>query len=90
MELTKLQFAVLDSLYFPEPFENILEEVAQPRPVVLAELRELIDKTFVQVLRWDDTAQDFLPSPFLDADNMQDFRFLATRKGLLAHNGRGR
>jgi hypothetical protein len=88
MELTDLQFSILDSLYFPEPFENVMAEVGEPRQIVLAELRELIDKTLVQVMRWDDTAQDYLPSPHLDADRLNEFRFLATRKGLLAHNGR--
>jgi hypothetical protein len=89
MELTDLQFDILDSLYFPEPFDKVLEETGAPRPHVLADLRELIHRGLVQVMAFDETVQDYLPSQHLDPDHLEDFRFLATRKGLLAHNGRG-
>jgi hypothetical protein len=86
MKLTEVQFAILDTLYFPEPFENVVQEVPHSRPVVLAELRELLQVRFVQALRWDDTARDYLVTPFVDYDRLAEFRFLATKTGLMAHN----
>jgi hypothetical protein len=88
MALNDVQFAILDALYFPEPFEKVTEEVPFTRPVVLAELRQLLHQRMVQALRWDDTARDYLATPHVDFDCLPEYRFLATKTGLLAHNGR--
>jgi len=88
MELNDLQYKILDSLYFVEPFDKILEEVAEPENLVAAELKQMISRRWVQPMRWDAEKGDFVRSNIHDVDDMRAFRYLATKEGLLKHNGR--
>lgn len=88
MELNDLQFKILDSLYFVEPFDNILEEAGAPEAYVADELKTLIDKGLVQPMEYDEKASDYVKSIFYDSDNMRAYHYLATTKGLMVHNGR--
>lgn len=88
-ELTDLQFAILDSLYFVEPFDRILEEVNEPENLVAAELRQLIARRWIQPMRFDKQANDFVRSNIFDTDDLRAYHYLATKEGLLLHNGRG-
>lgn len=85
--LTDLQFDILDAIYFVEPLDNILEEVDQSRPIILDELKSMIDKGWVQVMKPDQGSGDYVRTPIFDSDNLQEYRFLATKEGLLKHNG---
>ena len=86
-ELTDIQFQILDSLYFVESFGHIVEEAMEPKAVVKDELRTLIDKGLVQVMMFDEAKGDFQRTTIFDSDNIQDYSFLATKDGLLKHNG---
>ena len=86
--MTDLQFAVLDALYFVEPYDRILEEVGEPEHVVGAVLRELIALRWVQPMRFDKASNDFVRSHVFDTDDLRACHYLATKEGLLAHNGR--
>lgn len=86
-ELTDIQFQILDSLYFVETFAHIVEEANEPPAVVKDEIRTLIDKGLVQVMMFDEEKGDFRRTTIFDADNIQDYSFLATKDGLLKHNG---
>ena len=85
--LTDLQFQILDSIYFVESFEHIVEEAEQPVPIVVDELRTMIDRGWVQVMVFDDGKEDYVRTAIYDADNMQNYHYLATKNGLLKHNG---
>lgn len=86
-ELDDLQFDILDVIYFVEPLEHILEEVDAPRAVVIDELRTMIDRGWVQVMIHDDDKGDYVRTGIFDSDNLDEFFFLATKEGLLRHNG---
>jgi hypothetical protein len=86
-ELTVLQFDILDTLYFIEPYEHILEEVNAPAAVVGAELRFMIDRGWVQVMQYDEKSSDYRRTMIYDSDNLGQYGFLATKEGLLKHNG---
>ena len=86
-ELTELEFQILDSVYFVESFEHIVEEAMEPPAVVKDELRTMIDRGLIQVMMFDEGKGDFIRTTIFDADNMQDYSFLATKDGLLKHNG---
>jgi hypothetical protein len=88
-ELNDVQFDILDAIYFVEPLANILEEVDAPRAVVLDELRTMIDRGWVQVLRFDEARGDYVRTAIYDSDQMGDFRYLATKDGLMKHHGQG-
>ncbi|MCS7074308.1 MAG: hypothetical protein NZ108_07560 [Bacteroidia bacterium] len=89
MELTNLQFQILDCLYFVEPFHKIVEETGAPTKVVADELKTMISRRWVQVMRFDSELNDFVATLFYDSDNLQECSFLATKEGLLLHNGYG-
>ncbi len=84
-----LEFEILDSLYFVEPFETIVKEVSEKRlGVVLECLRKLIKKRWVQVMVFNEEKQEFMSTPFVDFDRIVDFQFMATKNGLTAHNSK--
>ncbi|MEL7063440.1 MAG: hypothetical protein AAFP00_06850, partial [Bacteroidota bacterium] len=64
-----------------------LDEVDFPRPVVLDEMKNMIDKGWVQVMQMDEVANDYVRTNIYDSDNLQEYQFLATKEGLLRHNG---
>jgi len=86
-ELSEVQFDILDALYFVESYDHILEDAPYPETVVRAEMHTLIDRGWVQVMRLDEEKGDYLRTAIYDLDNMRDFYYLATKEGLLKHNG---
>lgn len=87
--MNEIQFQILDSLYFVEPFDNILSEVKAPENVVASELKTLIRLGWVQVMDFDTQIGDYKKTMFYDSDNMRAFSYLATKEGMLRHNGFG-
>ncbi len=86
-ELNDIQFQILDSLYFVEGLPNILEEVSAPEPVVRDEMKGLIDKGWIQVMEFDEEYGDYRRTAIYDLDHLENYGFLATKEGLLRHNG---
>ncbi len=86
-ELTDLQFQILDSLYFVETFAHVLEEAEVPVPILVDELRTMIDRGWVQVMQFDGEKGDYIRTAIFDTDHLEDYAFLATKDGLLKHNG---
>ena len=86
-ELTELQFEILDSLYFVETFEHVLEESGTTRPIVVDELRTMIDRGWVTVMLYDEEKGDYTRTSIYDTDNMNEYFYLASKDGLLKHNG---
>jgi hypothetical protein len=86
-ELTELQFDILDSLYFVEKFEHIWEESGQAKPIVVDELRTMIDRNWIQVMEFDEEKGDYVRTAIYDTDHLENYSFLATKEGLLKHNG---
>ncbi|MEZ4773413.1 MAG: hypothetical protein R3D00_09530 [Bacteroidia bacterium] len=86
-ELNDVQFQILDSVYFVESFQNILEESGEQVPVVVDELRTMIDRGWLQVMEFDEAKGDFTRTSIFDTDHLENYHFLATKAGLLKHNG---
>jgi hypothetical protein len=87
-ELSEIDFDILNVLYFVEPFSKILEEVNEPPKIVADCLKHLIAKKLVVPMRFDEDKQDYVKSFIYDSDDMHAYSYLATKNGLLAHNGR--
>ena len=83
--LTPLQYDILDTLYFVEPFEHIVEEVDAAIPVIRDELRSMIDRRWVHIMEFDQQKSDFVKTRFYDTDRMQDYHYLASKAGLMKH-----
>jgi len=88
-ELTDLQFEILDAIYFVEPYQNIIDEVEQTEPIIRDELRTMIDKGWINVLRFDEEKGDYEKTRIYDTDNMQNSAYLASKDGLLKNKGDG-
>jgi hypothetical protein len=86
-DLTPTQSQVLESLFFVEPFDKIVEETGLPAAVVADELKHLIARRWVQVMTFNAEAGDFLPTAIYDGDRLQNCYFLATREGLMLLHG---
>lgn len=84
--MTDIQFDIIDKLYFVEPYQTLLNEIDAPESIIRSELKELIQKGWVQIMKFDEKVKDFLPTPFLNVDDLKSCYFLATKEGLLKHH----
>jgi hypothetical protein len=87
-ELTNVEYDILNSIYFVEPFEKILEEASYPENIVADALKFLIDQKLVTAMKWDAKKNTYVRSFIYDSDNMRAYHYLATKEGLTAHNSR--
>lgn len=87
-EVTELQRKILGSLFFAEPFDNILEEVREPENYIADDLKTLIDKGMVVVMEEDASSGSMKRSFYYDTDNMRAFHYQITSQGLNAYNHR--
>lgn len=86
MEISQLEWDVLNCVYFVESFDKIKEEVLAPAPVVADVIKSLIHKKMIVSMQWDEQKQDYVRSYMYDSDNMNAYAYLITKEGLLAHN----
>lgn len=80
---------VLNCLFFVEPFAVIVQETGLERNIAADILKKLIRRKWVSPMKFDESQQDWVRSYIYDSDHMDDFRYLATREGLLHLHGRG-
>lgn len=88
MELSPIEYDILNAVYFVEPFETILSECKYPESVIADVLKQLIHKKYIATLLFDNEKQEYVRTFFYDSDNMRAYAYLATKEGLLAHNTR--
>jgi hypothetical protein len=88
MSLSDLEYDILNCLYFVEPFHRIVEECQCDRNIVADELKNLIHKKMVSPMRFDEETHEYIRSFIYDTDNMDHYCYMATKEGLMAHNGR--
>ncbi|MFY0673619.1 MAG: hypothetical protein JXQ87_09445 [Bacteroidia bacterium] len=80
--LDTIEKDVLERLTFEEKLDHLLEEVNEPRPVVIDVLKGLLTKDMVQAYSFDENTGKATPTPFYDSDNMGEFMYRITTKGL--------
>lgn len=83
-ELNPIQFKILNSLYFEESFQTLIDEVGGMSAVIADELKQLIDRRLVQVL--ESTNSGFRKSIMYDTDDMHAYYYQATSAGMDLHN----
>lgn len=82
METKELNKRILDCLTFAEPFKTLEEEVSVEVNQLADALKVLIVKDLVQPMRHNSSKDRWEKSMFYDSDNMHDFRYQITSKGL--------
>lgn len=84
--MTDEEFDVLDELYFVQPYEHLKEELEMDDKDLLLVLKSLLKKTWVKCYSAMD--EEVFEKDIDLENNFQRYLYLATKKGLMAHNGR--
>lgn len=79
IKLTDSEKSILRELIFPEPFKHIQEETGLTYGTIRDDLIKLINHGFIEVYKKDLTTT---VSPFYDSDNVDQFSYKATKRGL--------
>jgi hypothetical protein len=83
--MTDLEFDVLDELYFVIEFHDLLQSTELDDKTLYNCLKTLKAKGWIKCFKGMD---EELPISEIDFDkNYRTYSYLATKKGLLAHNG---
>ncbi len=82
MEIYEVEYQILGTLYFFEPFEKIEEEVDAKHNVIKDALRNLIAKKYVSPYHFNETKRRFEQAFLYDSDNLEEYYFSATSKGI--------
>lgn len=85
-ELQALEYEVLGTLYFIEPLKNILDEVNEKSNVVKDCLRTLVADQLVAPYTYDQSKNRFERTFMYDSDNLEEYYFGATQKGIDLHS----
>ena len=84
--MTDREFDVLDELYFLTSFQELSENCGLSREALSLVLWELMKKNCANCYRKYD--QEFKPTKEEFEANFADYHYLASKKGLMAHNAR--
>lgn len=71
---------VLGKLIYPEQFETVLEETGLQYGELRDDLINLMSFGYIEA--YEEQGNNIALTSFYDADNLQDFTFRATKKGL--------
>lgn len=82
--MSDLEFEVLDQLYFLISFHELEESLSIEQGELITILDDMIKKDWIRVYRSEDVE---LSTVELDLkNNYNEYRYLASKKGLFAHN----
>lgn len=85
--MTDIQIDILDELYFVTSFAELAANLGLEENALCRELGDLIKQGYVKCFFPDpDSEIDYPEASF--ADTCQQYFYLATKAGLLAHNSR--
>lgn len=84
-DMTDEEFDVLDAIYFVAGFEEIKQEAELSTEELVDVLIKLWEKDWLRCLV--DKENDIKPEDVNIRKNYNEYYFLASKKGLLAHNG---
>lgn len=79
-EITETEKRVLEKLIFPEKFQDILDETDLSYGELRDDLINLLSFGFIEA--YERSGNKIALTSFYDSDNLQDFTFRATSKGL--------
>ncbi|MCS6796335.1 MAG: transporter [Raineya sp.] len=84
--MNELEFEILDQIYFVESFEKIRQAVGIEAETLKQTLKTMIEKGWVKCFL------NHFSEVVMDTENFeenyQNYYYLATKEGLLAHNSR--
>ncbi|MEQ8239061.1 MAG: hypothetical protein RIA69_07595 [Cyclobacteriaceae bacterium] len=81
--MTDEEFEILDELYFVQKYEYLFNELNLTKDVLVENLIALYHKGWIKILSDVDLEAS---RDQIKPANLEKYYFLATKKGLLAHN----
>lgn len=84
--MTDLEFDVLDELYFVTSFQQLQEALEMEMNTLKSVLQTLLNKEWIKC--YLDHSEELLANEVDFENNYKTYSYLATKAGLLAHNGR--
>lgn len=84
--MTDQEFDVLDALYFVVPFQEVVEESGLTVAVVKDVLAQLFEKGWIRC--YHSPGEEIAEHEADLSSHGMSYYYLATKAGLLAHNGR--
>lgn len=84
--MTELEFDVLEELYFVVPYRHLQEETDLDDDTLKGVLRALLGKGWVKCFLT--TSEEAVEGEIDFENKYKDYYYLASKQGLLAHNGR--
>ena len=86
INMTEEEFDVLDELYFVQPFDYLLDELEMEEVELKTVLSALVEKGWVKCF-FSMQEEALLHELQMDT-KYREYFYLATKEGLMAHNGR--
>lgn len=84
MEMNDLEFDVLDELYFIQSFQYLKNVLNIEDQILKGTLLDLLEKGWIKCFK-NNQDEVFNPQAFFEHE-YQNYYYLATKPGLLAHN----
>lgn len=84
--MEEIEFLILDELYFIKTLDELLAEINIEEPKLIANLQRLIDKGWIRLAVKIDGEE--IEEKFEIEKNPRKYRYVATKQGLLTHNGK--
>ena len=85
--MTDLEFDILDELYFVTSFHELEKSTDKGEAEILFVLKTLLEKGWIKCFK--DVTEEITATEKDFSNNYKNYQYLATKAGLLAHNGRG-
>lgn len=82
--MNEREFEVMDELYFVISFVELMEKLDMNKSMLFDTLTSLIKEEFVRCYK-NEEELDF-PDIEFKIDKFEEYRFLASKKGLMEHN----
>jgi len=85
--MTDIEFQILDELYFMQPYSHLVKNIGLTDSSLSAGLLSLLEKGWVRCYTSPNEEVDFRHCDY--RNNYWSLYFLASKKGLIAHNSNG-
>ena len=87
--MTNIQFQIIDELYFVTSFDDLLREVEIDDIELIGELKTLLQSGWVEQFIFNQEQKNYIKQKHPVFDTISSHAYLATKEGLLKHNGMG-
>lgn len=82
----QLEFEVMDELYLLSSFQQIKEATGAPAADLKNVLLSLLQNNYIRQMVYSKSLNDYEPMEIYDESKLESSSYVATKKGLLAHN----